>query len=508
VSANTISGLVEAAAAKRPDAVALEDADQELTFTELMTMAESIAAALSEQSEGQVIGVLMGPGIWTTIAALGAMRAGRAYLPLDPSLPEERLRLMAEAVDCDCLLVDAEPGRADWFGGTDIVAEAVAAVGRPCADPPPQDPGRLAYVIFTSGSTGRPKAVGVAQGPASVFVEHTAERLRVSPGDTVLQIHSTSFDSSIEEVWSTLARGARLVAPLGSILDVQSVIVQAAEHRVTVAHMPTSYWRAFVQEILDGLSVDELDALRHVEIGGEAMRMEDFEAWRACPLREVPLNNGYGPTEAVVTATAFTIGAETKIPAEVPSVPIGWALPGRLLYVVDDGGNPVQPGEPGELQIGGDQLAVGYLNDPELTARRFVADGIRGEGRKYRTGDLVRELPDGALEFMGRLDDQVKVRGFRVELGEISAALRSLDGVREALTMLLDSDSGRLGAAVELPSEVGLTSADLAHALERTLPGYMVPPVIVPLAKLPISVSGKIDSSAVRRILTDHDADG
>jgi amino acid adenylation domain-containing protein len=477
-------------------------------YPELVRMAESVAAAVLERSSGAVVGVLMPPGMWTTVAALGAMRAGRAYLPLDPALPEERLRLMTEAVGCDCLLVDADMVPAPWFEGAELVVEAVASVGRPCPVPPIDDRDRLAYVIFTSGSTGRPKAVGVAQGPAAEFVEHTADRLAVGPTDTVLQIHSTSFDSSIEEVWSTLASGARLVAPVGSVLDMDAVVSQAAEHRVTVVHMPTSYWRAFVGELLAGLSADGLGSLRHVEIGGEAMRLADFEAWRACPLREVALNNGYGPTEAVVTATGFTIGPQTELPDGARSVPIGDPFPGRLLYVLDEDGRAVDAGVAGELYIGGDLLAVGYLNDDELTARRFLPDETRGEGRRYRTGDLVRQLTGGGLEFLGRIDDQVKIRGFRVELGEISSALRALDGVREAATLLLDPLSGRLGSAVVPAGPEAASPPQIAANLGRVLPAYMVPPVILTLPRLPISVSGKVDSAALRRLLLEHDESG
>jgi non-ribosomal peptide synthetase component F len=298
------------------------------------------------------------------------------------------------------------------------------------------------------------------------------------------------------------------VAPRGSVLEMHAIVGQVVENDATVVHMPTSYWRAFVQELLDGLPVDGLDSLRHVEIGGEAMRLDDYHAWRSCSLRNVPLNNGYGPTEAVVTATAFTMTADTQLPEGVRSVPIGWALPQRLLYVVDEDGRLVKPGTPGELYIGGDLLAMGYLNDAELTARRFLPDEARGKGRKYRTGDLVRELPDGALEFLGRIDDQVKVRGFRVELGEISNALRSLDGVREAATVLLDPLSGRLGSAVVLDRADGTAPRQFAQQLSQTLPPYMVPPVIMPVARLPTSVSGKVDSSALRSLLESSDGFG
>ncbi len=501
MQAASIPALVEAAAAKDPDALALVDGERRFTYLELMTMAESTAAAILESSSSPVVGVLMAPSAWTTVAALGVMRAGRAYLPLDPCLPEERLRRMTGVLDCECLLVDAEPDCGSWFGGSKLIGEAVAAVGRPCPEPAVQDPDRLAYVIFTSGSTGEPKAVGVGQGPAATVVQHTVGRLRLRAEDRVLQIHSTSFDASIEEVWSTLAAGAMLTVPHDGILDIPGVVEQMIEHRVSVLHMPIGYWRALVHEFLDGLPAAGLDALRYLDTGGEAMRLDDLRAWRESPLREVTLNNGYGPTEAVVTASSFTLGPETQLPDGVASVPIGRALPGRILYVVDESGCEVEVGEAGELYIAGDLLAAGYLNDAELTARRFPPDAARGQGRKYRTGDLVRKLPNGALEFLRRTDDQVKVRGFRIELGEISHVLRSLEGIRDAAAVVIDPTTGRLGAAVVLERGSGQGSPDFGGELALKLPACMIPSVIVPIDRLPTSVVGKVDSSELRRLL-------
>jgi amino acid adenylation domain-containing protein len=504
----TLHGDVEAAARARPDAVALADGTREITFAELIAMADGVAAAVAERSAGEVVGVLLPPGLWTTVAALGALRAGRAYMPLDPGLPRARLEAMTAAVDCDCLLTDSAAGLGDWFDGGLVATDAAALTGRAPRGSAPVGGDDLAYVIFTSGSTGTPNAVGVQHGPASAFVAHTAARLRLSGEDVVLQLHSTSFDSSIEEVWATLAAGARLVAPETSVLEMEAILAQAAERRVTVLHMVTSYWRAFVAELLGGLSAGALERVRHVETGGEAMRREDFEAWQECELSSVPLHNGYGPTEAVVTATGFLIGPGTELPPAATMVPIGRPLPGRLLSVRDDEGE-VAAGEVGELFIGGDLLAKGYLNDPALTARRFLPDPARAAGRMYRTGDLVRELPDGALEFLGRADEQVKVRGYRVELGEVAAALRRLDGVGDAAVVLLDERSGRLGAAVVLEQGCVKTGAEMAAELGRSLPAYMVPPVVEPVAAVPVSVtSGKVERQAVRALLAGLGGDG
>jgi amino acid adenylation domain-containing protein len=501
MSAATIPSLIEAAARREPRAEALRGRSRSFSYAELIGLAESVSAAVRDRSSSAVVGVLMPAGIWSTIASLGAMRAGRAYMPMDRRLPRERLRAMVEAVGCDCLLLDVDADRPDWFDGSTIVAEAAAATGRPAPDRAGED--QLAYVIFTSGSTGTPNAIGVGQGPAAEFVRLAAERLRLSARDTVLQLHSIGFDPSIEEIWATLAAGARLVCPEEGDLDFDALVHNSAERQVTVLHMPTGYWRALVGEVLDGLDVAGLRSLRHVETGSEVMRLEDLEAWRESRLSDVPLSNGYGPTEAVVTATAFQIGPGSVVPEDARSVPIGAALPGRILYRADVGR---QPGDVGELHIGGDLLAAGYLNNAKLTEERFVEDDARGSGRKYRTGDLVREHDGGIFEFVGRVDDQVKVRGFRVELGEISHALRSVDGVSDAATVLLDRASGRLGAAVVMGDDGDGDLDALRRRLAERLPDYMVPPVIVPMASLPSSpTSGKLDSRSLRESLAAAD---
>jgi acyl-coenzyme A synthetase/AMP-(fatty) acid ligase len=244
-----------------------------------------------------------------------------------------------------------------------------------------------------------------------------------------------------------------------------------------------------------------LERVRHIETGGELMRRDDFEAWQECDLRTVPLHNGYGPTEAVVTATGFLIGPQTQLSPEATSVPIGHPLPERRL-LVRDGEHEVAPGEVGELFIGGDLLAKGYLNDPALTWSRFLPDPTRERGRMYRTGDLVRELPDGTLEFVGRADEQVKVRGYRVELGEVAVALRRLNGISDAAVVLLDEISGRLGAAVVREDGCTRTDTEITTELERSLPAYMVPPVLELVSELPVSVtSGKVERQALKELL-------
>jgi acyl-coenzyme A synthetase/AMP-(fatty) acid ligase len=270
-----------------------------------------------------------------------------------------------------------------------------------------------------------------------------------------------------------------------------------------VLHTVTSYWRTIVAELLDGEPSAPLRSLRMIDIGGEPTWLADLAAWRRCGLSNVELVNGYGPTEAVVTATGFRIPPGASIPADARSVPIGTPLGHRRVHILDERQQPVPVGAVGELFIGGSCLARGYLNDPQLTRERFVPDPFAdaSDARMYRTGDLVRETLGGALEFVGRLDDQVKIRGHRIETGEITSALCGLDGVAEAAVVLTETRTG-MTAVVVLERDCRRTAVELRTALTNVLPSYMVPSAIHIVPKLPISAtSGKLDRQRLRQLV-------
>ncbi|WP_323385221.1 amino acid adenylation domain-containing protein, partial [Streptomyces calidiresistens] len=352
--------------------------------------------------------------------------------------------------------------------------------------------GDPAYVIFTSGSTGRPKGVVVGHGALAAHVAAARECFAITPGDRVLSLASLSFDASLEQILPALTTGATVVLRPDEIWSVEDLAARVREHRITVTELTPSYWEEVVAR-LDTVAPD-LAGLRLLVTGGEALPAAPLGRWFD-HLPGVPIVNTYGPTEAVVSATAH------RVTAPVPGrVPIGRPLGSRRALVVDRRGRPVPVGVPGELLIGGPELALGYLGRPGPTAERFVPDPSGEPGaRVYRTGDLVRRLPSGDLEFLGRTDDQVKIRGFRVEPGEIEAVLAECPGVTAAaVTAGPDGPGGRRLIAHVVPAEGTEPSFEAlrSHCADH-LPDHAVPSFFTTLDRLPVNASGKLDRAAL-----------
>jgi amino acid adenylation domain-containing protein len=363
----------------------------------------------------------------------------------------------------------------------------------------------LAYVIYTSGSTGKPKGVGVAH---HALVEHAQVAVGffgLGSTDRVLQFSTINFDGFIEQLFPPLCAGAAIVLRGPVLWDSETFYRELIEKRITVADLTTAYWFMLVQYFARNEPRD-YGLLRQVHAGGEAMSPEGLKAWHEAGFDGVTLLNTYGPTEAAVTATVSNCSdhwqGNDEIPVQVPSqVPIGSPLAGRHIYLLDADLTPVPPGIPGELCIGGELLARGYLNRGGLTAERFIADPF-GEtgGRLYRTGDLARWRSDGQIEYLGRLDHQVKIRGFRIELGEIETQLLAQPEVREAVVVAREGAGAsnptggtRLVAYVSLHAGAEVEVGQLREALGKVLPDYMLPSAIVVLESLPLNPSGKVD---------------
>ncbi|MBA8923573.1 amino acid adenylation domain-containing protein [Kutzneria viridogrisea] len=447
---------------QEPDAVALVDAGIELTYREVNERANRLAWLLIEQGIGpeRIVALRMRRSAELVIALLAVLKAGGAYLPVDPEYPAERISFM---------LSDAQPAL--------VLTEIPAAAATYPADNPaiPVLPANSAYVIYTSGSTGRPKAVvNTHVGVASLAVSQT-ERYAIGPGDRVLQFSSPSFDLSVIEQLMAFPAGATLVIPPPIPLAGSALAEVLAEQRITHAFIPTA--------TLTTVPVQPLPALRTLVFGGEICPPALVAAW-ATGRRMV---NAYGPTESTACASMTDPLADT-----IPLPPsLGRPVANTQLHVLDPGLRPVPPGVVGELYLGGLGVARGYLNRPALTAERFVADPHGPAGsRMYRTGDLVRWRPDGDLEFVGRADHQVKLRGFRIELGEIETVLRDHPEVAEAVVTARDN---RLVAYVVPPVD----APALRRFLRDRLPEFMVPSVLVPLESLPLSVNGKLDRLAL-----------
>ncbi|MFJ6775155.1 amino acid adenylation domain-containing protein, partial [Kitasatospora sp. NPDC091257] len=455
--------LFAARVAATPDAVALVCGGTELTYRELDVRANRFAHALIARGVGpeQVVAVALPRSVEAVVAVLGVSKAGAAYLPVDPAYPQARI---------DFMLADARPAL--------VVDDPAMVTGgdRPDTDPlVAPDVRHPAYVIYTSGSTGRPKGVVVSHSGVSGLVAAQVERLGVVPGSRVLQFASPSFDASFWDLCSALLSGAALVlapadAPLEALTD----------HRLGVTHvtLPPS-----ALAVVDSADVTATTLV----VAGEACPPELVARW--APGRRMV--NAYGPTETTVCATM----SDPLSPGAGGVPPIGRAVAGFRVYVLDERLRIVPPGVAGELYVTGPGLARGYLDRPGLTAERFLACPFGPVGaRMYRTGDLVRRRADGELEYVGRADDQVKVRGFRIELGEIEAALAGHSAVAQSAVLAQDD---RLVGYVTARPDTTVRPAELAAYLRERLPDYLVPSAFVLLEALPLTPNGKLDRAAL-----------
>ena len=496
----------EAAVRQQPDALAVHCDGATLSYLELNQWVNRIAhrlTAVGVKRETRV-GVCVERSPALIAALLGVMKAGAAYVPLDPAYPRERLRDMIDDARLTTLVTDAgtRATHAELFAST-VCAEVRVdeTSGEREHDPECQlHLEQLAYVIYTSGSTGKPKGVAISHGALSLHLDDFIAENGLCATDRVLQFSTVNFDSAVEHIFASLAVGAALELR-GPVLWSGAEFTRVLkERRVTVADLPTGYWKQWAQQLPDdtaGL------ALRRVTVGGEALPGNAVAQWFAGPLADIVLVNTYGPTEATVTASGQPVTAGH---AESIAVPVGAPWASRIYRILDADGEPAAEGGLGELCIGGATLARGYLGRAAQTAERFVPDLSGPPGsRLYRTGDLCRWLADGSVAYLGRLDDQVKVRGYRIELGEIERALCGQPGVREAVVVARgDHEAKRLLGYVVLADESSAsTGSTLCEALARTLPAYMVPAAIVTLERLPTLPNGKLD----RKALPDVDKD-
>jgi amino acid adenylation domain-containing protein len=485
-------------AAATPEAPALFAGDRQLAYGDLAIRVDGLARRLRALGVGPEVrvGILAEPSIERVVALLAVLTAGGAYVPLDPDHPAERTeRILADAAVpvllADRGLLDRHPAPAGMartlvaLGGADEVpAEQDAAWDRPL---PRLDPDALAYVIYTSGSTGIPNGVLVRHGAAVNLISSARETYGVRPGDRVSHLVSFGFDAAVLETFLALASGAGLVIA-GREERVPGPRLLELLRRREVSHL------VMTPSVLSLLPEGELPALRTMSVGGESCPPELADRWAS----RVHLLNCYGPTETAIYSLSFSCeGHFTQEP------PIGRPVANTEAYLLDRRQQPVPEGAYGELCLGGEGLARGYLGRPELTAARFVPDpwsGRRG-GRLYRTGDLVHHRPDGNVEFLGRIDNQVKVRGLRIELGEIEAALRESPGVGEAAVVTTGEGGDRRLVAHVVPRPGAGEASDFepllrAH-LGRRLPAYMVPSVFLLRESLPLTATGKLDRRAL-----------
>ncbi|WP_338017443.1 amino acid adenylation domain-containing protein [Streptomyces adustus] len=495
--APTAAGLLERFAAQvreRPRQPAVVAGDTELDYATLDRRSNRLAHALIARGvrPDDVVGVHTGRTAGLVVGVLGILKAGAAYLPLDPGQPSERLAAMVDDAEPALVLTD----QVELAGGRDLwetLADVEAEGARDDAPEVGEDPSRLAYVIYTSGSTGRPKGVAVTHGSVVNLFDHWRELMGDAPGEAASAWSSIGFDASVHELLMPLTTGAELhIVPDELRGDPARLMDWLREHKVTQTFLPPSYVLWIDEDPatrLSGLS------LRRLLTGVESL--PEGALHRMCQLLPgLRICFGYGPTEATLYSTAYT----DPQPYERPC-PIGRPLRGTRLYLLDDRMRPVPVGVPGEVYLGGASLARGYLHRPDLTDERFLPDPFVPGERVYRTGDLARWLPDGNAAYVGRRDDQLKLRGFRIEPGEVEAALLAVPGVRQAV-VLADRDTPggpRLVAGVGCDSDMTRTAYEWRAALKNRLPDYMIPAVFAEFTSLPLNRSGKVDRAAVLR---------
>ena len=489
----TLHGLFERQAAFTPERLAIRFSGGSLTYAELDMYASRLAAHLAARgvTNESIVGVLSERSPDMLIAVLAVLKAGGAYLPLDPAYPKERLSYMLK--DSGASLLLTQPGcSAPNFSGETLEVDMTSLASEKAENHEftPADGGSLAYVIYTSGSTGQPKGVAVEHRQAVSFLTGMQHQFPLSEDDIVMVKTSFSFDASVWQLfWWSLSGASAYLLPPGWEKD-SALIVQAIhQENVTTAH----FIPAMLNSFLDQAEIERLSdrtSLKRVFAGGEPLAPRTAARF-ASVLPQVSLIHGYGPTEATVDAAFYVLDPERD--RDRLRIPIGKPVPGARLYVLDPH-LAVQPsGVAGELYIAGAGVARGYLNRPALTEERFLEDPFYPGERMYKTGDVARWLPDGNVEFLGRTDDQVKIRGYRIEPGEIEAALRSIEGVREAaVTVRTDSGEPELCAYVE-----GLQRNEVRAQLERLLPGYMVPAYMIEMEQWPVTPSGKLDRNAL-----------
>ncbi|HFT4297243.1 TPA: enterobactin non-ribosomal peptide synthetase EntF [Klebsiella quasipneumoniae] len=504
--ATTLSALVADQARKTPDAPALADANWQFSYREMRQQVVALAQLLRQRGvkPGDSVAVALPRSVFLTLALHGIVEAGAAWLPLDTGYPDDRLRMMLEDARPSLLIASADQlARFSDIPGLEslcyqqplaVVDDAPLALSKP---------DHTAYIIFTSGSTGRPKGVMVGQTAIVNRLLWMQDRYPLSAQDVVAQKTPCSFDVSVWEFWWPFIAGAQLVmAEPEAHRDPQAMQQFFARYGVTTTHFVPSMLAAFVAS-LDADSVAACRTLRRVFCSGEALPTELCREWER--LTGAPLHNLYGPTEAAVDVSWYPACGPELAAVTGSSVPIGWPVWNTGLRILDAAMRPVPPGVAGDLYLTGIQLAQGYLGRPDLTASRFIADPFAPGERMYRTGDVARWLANGAVEYLGRSDDQLKIRGQRIELGEIDRAMSALPDVAQAVShacvfnqaAATGGDARQLVGYLVSDSGLPLDTAALKARLAEQLPPHMVPVVLMQLAELPLSANGKLDRKAL-----------
>ncbi len=490
-----VPDLVQRQAAISPDALAIRAGSDRLTYSNLDRRSNQLANYLRSLgvAPGSIVGLCLERSVDFPVAALAILKAGCAYLPLEPKTPVRRLQTMLQAAQVSAVLTQSNLLDSLAETGSRLIAldASAADINRSSTDPVPDSaspasdhPGQLAYVIYTSGSTGTPKAVAVGHDSLLNLVQWHNRAFSVTPAGRATQLASIGFDAAVWELWPNLVAGASVhLVDDDTRTQPDRLRDWLVREQITISFAPTP-----LAEPMLSLTWPKETALRFLLTGADTLLNY--------PPANLPftLVNNYGPTECTVVATSAAIAPQNG--GSLP--PIGRAIDNAEIYILDGQRQGVSDGAVGEIYIGGAVLAQGYLNDPALTAERFVANPFRAGAKLYRTGDLGCSLADGQIAFRGRVDEQVKINGYRIELNEVVGALRRHPAIRESAVVARENNTGEKQLVAYIVSQSTLPPiGELREFLSRDLPDYMLPATFVSLQSLPVGTSGKVDRAAL-----------
>lgn len=501
---STVDGVFSRICKAYPDRIAMVHGNQKLTYSELETRVNVICAELINKGvkRGQYVGLSMDRSFDMIASMLATLKAGAAFVPLDPAYPSERLKFMLEDTNVKVLIVsDESKQHLPEHSAEEIRPSELSSTNSVMSISPGHGTNDPAYVMYTSGSTGTPKGA-VIPHRAIIRLVNDQDFLPFSKELTFLQLSNTSFDASTLEIWGALLNGAKLVLQPQQKPTLEEITDTIKQENVTSVWLTTGLFNLLVDERLD-----DLVGLKHIFTGGDVVSVPHVtKAFNK--LGAGVIHNGYGPTENTTFTCTYRVNDIRSI---ANGVPIGQPISDTTVYVLDPDGERVKVGEEGELYAGGNGLALGYLNRPELNEDRFVSNPLNPSEKLYRTGDLVKWNPDGTIAFVGRADGQVKIRGFRIELGEIEQALDSFDpvkdrvvicredkpGQKELVAYIVPASSEEDGRSVVDLSDHGSLSVEVREHLEGILPAHMIPTGYVVMEQLPLTANGKIDKRAL-----------
>ena len=484
----TMHELFEEQVKRTPQNIAVAYENNKLTYNELNEKANCLAGYLRENGVGpeSIVGLILDKSLEMIIAIIGILKAGGAFLPIDSQYPEERIKYMLEDSKARILLTQSsliEKISALTFDGKIIDVNDEKYYQYSCCNIDNiNSVNDLAYVIYTSGSTGRPKGVAINNRGMINSILFMADAFNIQEGERELQFASYSFDASVCEIFTALIKGAELYIPSREVINnTKQMQEYLIKNKITAAIFPPPY--------LNNLEYDKKMQLKTLITAGSETTSELLDKWK----NDVAYVNAYGPTETSICAATWQYSNEGSL----RRVPIGRPIDNTNIYIVDKN-NKLQPiGIPGELCVSGEGLARGYLNRPELTTEKFVENPFTAGTRMYRTGDLARWLPDGNIEFLGRIDQQVKIRGFRIELGEIENQLLKNESIREAAVLDKQDEQGDKYLCAYIVSEREIAVSELRKSLARVLPDYMIPEYFMRIGEIPLTPNGKINRRAL-----------